>query len=228
MSEASAILALAHRDFIKLLRDRQRIVADFAFPLIFIGILGTTLQAGFGERAGINLMDYVFTGVLAQTVWQSSAMGLISLPGGPRAGFQPGDLRLTDLALLDHRGENTGRIARDVAAGARHSHLRVHPADPHVARPALAHGARAGGRRAVRRRVRRDRARESVQPARREPDLPLRVAAAVLPGRDLQPDPEPAAPPGHPFEDRADALRGGPHAGRVLRRSAVIAASSAL
>jgi ABC-2 type transport system permease protein len=79
VNEASAILALAHRDFIKLLRDRQRIIADFAFPLIFIGILGTTLQAGFGERAGINLLDYVFTGVLAQTVWQSSALGLISL-----------------------------------------------------------------------------------------------------------------------------------------------------
>ena len=79
MSEVAAVLTLAHRDLIKLLRDRARIVSDFAFPLIFIGILGTTLQAGFGERAGINLMDYVFTGVLAQTVWQSSAMGLISL-----------------------------------------------------------------------------------------------------------------------------------------------------
>src|SRR5919201_3352347 len=79
MSELSAVLALAHRDFVKLLRDRQRIIADFSFPLIFIGILGTTLQAGFGDRAGINLLDFVFTGVLAQTVWQSSAMGLISL-----------------------------------------------------------------------------------------------------------------------------------------------------
>ena len=79
MSELSAVLALAHRDFVKLLRDRQRIIADFSFPLIFIGILGTTLQAGFGDRAGINLLDYVFTGVLAQTVWQSSAMGIISL-----------------------------------------------------------------------------------------------------------------------------------------------------
>ena len=75
MSEASAILALAHRDFIKLLRDRQRMVADFAFPLIFIGILGTSLQAGFGGNSNINLLDYVFTGVLAQTVWQSSALG---------------------------------------------------------------------------------------------------------------------------------------------------------
>src|SRR3989442_7409125 len=79
MTEASAILVLAHRDFAKLFRDRQRIIADFSFPLIFIGILGTTLQAGFGERAGINLLHFVFTGVLAQTVWQSSAMGLISL-----------------------------------------------------------------------------------------------------------------------------------------------------
>jgi ABC-2 type transport system permease protein len=79
VSEASAVLALAHRDFIKLLRDRQRVIADFSFPLIFIGILGTTLQSGFGDRAGINLLVFVFTGVLGQTVWQSSAMGIISL-----------------------------------------------------------------------------------------------------------------------------------------------------
>ena len=79
MSEASAILVLAHRDFVKLLRDRARIVADFSFPLIFIGILGTTLQAGFGDKSDVNLLGFVFTGVLGQTVWQSSAMGLISL-----------------------------------------------------------------------------------------------------------------------------------------------------
>ena len=79
MSELSGVLTLAHRDFIKLLRDRTRIVADFSFPLIFIGILGTTLQAGFGAASGINLMQYVFTGVLAQTIWQSGALGVISL-----------------------------------------------------------------------------------------------------------------------------------------------------
>lgn len=79
MSELSGVLTLAHRDFIKLLRDRTRIIADFSFPLIFIGILGTTLQAGFGAASGINLMQYVFTGVLAQTIWQSGALGVISL-----------------------------------------------------------------------------------------------------------------------------------------------------
>src|SRR5690242_21901729 len=79
MTELSGVLTLAHRDLVKLLRDRTRIVADFSFPLIFIGILGTSLQAGFGDAAGINLMNFVFTGVLAQTIWQSTALGVISL-----------------------------------------------------------------------------------------------------------------------------------------------------
>src|SRR5712691_4873097 len=79
MTEVSAVLTLAHRDLVKLLRDRTRIIADFSFPLIFIGILGPMLQAGFGERAGINLTYFIFTGALAQTVWQSSALGVISL-----------------------------------------------------------------------------------------------------------------------------------------------------
>ena len=79
MRELSAILAIAHRDFIKLIRDRPRIVADLAFPLIFIGILGSSLQAGYGSTSDINLLTFVFTGVLAQTVWQSAALGVISL-----------------------------------------------------------------------------------------------------------------------------------------------------
>lgn len=79
MHELSAILAIAHRDFVKLVRDRARLVSDFAFPLIFIGILGTSLQAGFGSSGGFNLLTFVFTGVLGQTIWQSSALGVISL-----------------------------------------------------------------------------------------------------------------------------------------------------
>ena len=79
MVEVSAILAIAHRDLVKLLRDRLRIVADFALPLTLVLLLGPTLQAGFGEPGGIDIMTFVFTGVLAQSVWQSASMGLISL-----------------------------------------------------------------------------------------------------------------------------------------------------
>jgi ABC-2 type transport system permease protein len=79
MHELSGVLAIAHRDLVKLLRDRTRLIADLVFPMIFIGVLGTSLQAGFGDTADINLLAFVFTGVLAQTLWQSSAMGVISL-----------------------------------------------------------------------------------------------------------------------------------------------------
>lgn len=79
MSELSGVLVIAHRDVVKLLRDRARIVADFAFPLLLVALLGPALQAGFGSPGGLNLQTLVFTGVLAQTVWQSSALGVISL-----------------------------------------------------------------------------------------------------------------------------------------------------
>lgn len=87
MRELSAVLAIAHRDFVKLLRDRPRIIADLAFPLIFIAILGTSLQAGFGSEDSFNLLTFVFTGVLGQTVWQSSALGVISLIGDREQDF---------------------------------------------------------------------------------------------------------------------------------------------
>src|SRR5215208_2018125 len=79
VAEVSAVLAIAHRDFVKLLRDRLRLFSELAFPLILVLLLGPSLQAGFGSPGGLDLTTFVFTGVLAQTVWQSAAMGLISL-----------------------------------------------------------------------------------------------------------------------------------------------------
>jgi len=79
MGNVSAILVIAHRDLVKLLRDRLRIVADFSLPLLLVLLLGPALQAGFGSPGGLDLQAFVFTGVLAQTVWQSAALGVISL-----------------------------------------------------------------------------------------------------------------------------------------------------
>ena len=79
MHELSAVLAIAHRDLVKLIRDRTRLIADFFFPLIFIGVLGKALESGFGGTTPFDLLTFVFTGVLAQTLWQSAAMGVISL-----------------------------------------------------------------------------------------------------------------------------------------------------
>lgn len=75
----NAILAIAYRDFLKFLRDRARIFSTFLFPLIFIGFLGGGMQATFGRESGYNFLTFVFTGVLAQTLFQSTATGIISL-----------------------------------------------------------------------------------------------------------------------------------------------------
>src|SRR6187397_411667 len=74
----SAIAVIAHRDLIKLLRDRVRLVSELAFPLILVLVLGPALQSGFGSPGGINLIFFVFTGVLGQTIWQSAVLGLVS------------------------------------------------------------------------------------------------------------------------------------------------------
>ncbi|MFL5681017.1 MAG: ABC transporter permease [Chloroflexota bacterium] len=78
-AEMSAVAVIAHRDFIKLLRDRTRLLSELAFPLVFVLILGPALQSGFGNPGGIDLIAFVFSGVLAQTIWQSATLGLVSL-----------------------------------------------------------------------------------------------------------------------------------------------------
>jgi ABC-2 type transport system permease protein len=75
----NAILAIAYRDLIKLLRDPVRLVSTLVFPLVFIGILGGSLQSNLGADAGYNFLTFTFTGVLAQTLFQSTASGIISL-----------------------------------------------------------------------------------------------------------------------------------------------------
>lgn len=77
-TEAGAVLAIAQRDVTKFLADRPRIVATFVLPFLLVVILGRSFS-GFGGTLGFNYLTFVFTGVYAQTLFQSSALGLVSL-----------------------------------------------------------------------------------------------------------------------------------------------------
>ncbi len=79
MKNINAIIAIAFRDITKLLRDKTRIVASLIFPAIFIGVLGLSLQQNLGENLAYNYLVFIFVGVLAQTLFQSTAGGIISL-----------------------------------------------------------------------------------------------------------------------------------------------------
>lgn len=77
--ELNAIFTIAFRDFIKLLRDRSRLLFSLIFPIIFIGVLGGSLQSNLSGAAGYNFLSFIFAGVLGQTLFQSTASGVISL-----------------------------------------------------------------------------------------------------------------------------------------------------
>src|SRR5260221_8061711 len=79
MKQLNAIMTIAHRDILKLFRDRARLISSLVFPFVFVAILGPSFQAGFGNSVGYNLALFTFTGVYAQTLFQSAAFGLISL-----------------------------------------------------------------------------------------------------------------------------------------------------
>jgi ABC-2 type transport system permease protein len=75
----NAIITIAYRDILKFLRDRARIIASFVFPFVFIGVVGSSFQGSLGTALGFNFLIFTFTGVYAQTLFQSAAFGVISL-----------------------------------------------------------------------------------------------------------------------------------------------------
>ncbi len=79
MSDFNAILTIAYRDLLKFLRDRPRMISSLIFPFVFIAVLGSSFQASMGNMVGYNFVLYTFTGVYAQTLFQSAAFGIISL-----------------------------------------------------------------------------------------------------------------------------------------------------
>jgi ABC-2 type transport system permease protein len=77
--ELSGLLVIAQRDVIKLLRDRPRMAVNLAFPVLLIGGLGAILQPTVGRVTGLNAVTLAFTGVLAASLFQSAAAGMISI-----------------------------------------------------------------------------------------------------------------------------------------------------
>jgi ABC-2 type transport system permease protein len=77
--ELDSIVVIAQRDITKFLSDRPRIVATFALPFLLMLILGRSFQTNLGSALGYDYLTFVFTGVYAQTLFQSAALGLVSL-----------------------------------------------------------------------------------------------------------------------------------------------------
>jgi ABC-2 type transport system permease protein len=77
--ELSGLLMIAQRDLIKLVRDRPRMAVNLVFPVLLIGGLGAVLQPTVGRVTGLNAVTLAFSGVLAASLFQSAAAGMVSI-----------------------------------------------------------------------------------------------------------------------------------------------------
>ena len=142
MRQVNAVLAIAHRDFMKLLRDPARFVSSLISP--------AAADRGSGRFASIELRRQ--PGHQPDRVLLHRRAGSVTVHVGrqwgdlgdcrPGGGLQPGDVRHPDLPLLDHPGQGARRDPGGAPPGA--GPYRLRPAARHQdERPAA--GAPAGG-----------------------------------------------------------------------------------
>ena len=76
MRTFNAILIIAYRDVLKLIRDKRRFIGGLIFPIASIAILGSSLDSNLSKTVGFNFLFFVYLGVLAQNMFASTASGI--------------------------------------------------------------------------------------------------------------------------------------------------------
>ncbi len=79
MNELSAVLTVATREVIRLLRDRGRLAFTVVISFVWIGLMGGAMQTNLGRDARFDFIAFMFTGVLGGTLFLNAAQGLVSL-----------------------------------------------------------------------------------------------------------------------------------------------------
>jgi ABC-2 type transport system permease protein len=79
MKELSAIATIAYRDVLGLFRDRTRLFFSLFFSIIFISVIGGMLGQNLGRNLPFNYSQFIFFGIVAQTLFQGALGGLITL-----------------------------------------------------------------------------------------------------------------------------------------------------
>lgn len=105
---------VAWRDLLNLVGDRFRLLASLAFPLLFLAIFGGGFSEVIGRLAGgVGLLQFMYPGIIAQTVLTTALFGGVSVVADREAGF----LRELLVAPIGRAGIVLGKVA-GAAAGA--------------------------------------------------------------------------------------------------------------
>jgi ABC-2 type transport system permease protein len=79
---------VAYREWMRLLHDRPRMISSLAVPLFFFGIIGAGFSRSIGGLApGVDFVQFLFPGIVAQTVFMTSVFSGLSVVWDREFGF---------------------------------------------------------------------------------------------------------------------------------------------
>lgn len=79
MIDVNAVYVLVARDFKKFQRERSRLIATIARPLIWLFLVGGGMSRLVSPDMGISYMQFIFPGILGMTILFSSIFSSISI-----------------------------------------------------------------------------------------------------------------------------------------------------
>src|SRR5713101_8444009 len=93
MASLRAIYIIWYRDILRYWRDRWRLVASLAQPLLFLVVFGSGLSSSlgsgglFGSRGGLSYIQFVFPGIVGMSILFTSIFGAMSIVWDREFGF---------------------------------------------------------------------------------------------------------------------------------------------
>lgn len=108
------------RDVIRFWRDRARLIASLAQPLLYLVIFGSGLSSalGGGFAAGVNYTQFIYPGIISMSVLFSAIFGGMSLVWDREFGFMKellvAPIDRTAIAIGKTLGSATGALVQAV------------------------------------------------------------------------------------------------------------------
>jgi daunorubicin resistance ABC transporter membrane protein len=82
-----AVKIVLHRELLRFLYDRTRMISQLVQPVLWLLIMGTGLSSLMGSRGGVNLKTFMFPGVIAMSVMFTAMFSAASIVWDREFGF---------------------------------------------------------------------------------------------------------------------------------------------
>jgi len=87
MSELRGIYTLWKREVLRLLREKSRLVSSVVTPVLWLVIFGTGLGMSVGAKTGYNYQEFLYPGIIGQTLLFTAMFMGISVIWDKQFGF---------------------------------------------------------------------------------------------------------------------------------------------